>query len=156
MQTVDTARLAAVAAKAKESPRLRMNDNLHAMDDPIHRLLNATEPGTYVQPHRHCAPAKTETLTVLQGRGAILVFDDSGHVTERAILSPAGPVFVAEVPGNAWHTLVALDPGTVWFEAKSGPYAAPAAHDVAPWAPAPGDPAAAAYLHALVRLCQGS
>ena len=34
MNIVDTARLAAVSAKAKTSPRLRMNDNLHAMHDP--------------------------------------------------------------------------------------------------------------------------
>jgi cupin fold WbuC family metalloprotein len=131
-----------------------MNDNLHAMEDPIHRLLNATEPGTYVQPHRHGTPAKGETLCVLAGRGAILVFDDAGRVTEKAVLSPKGPVFVAEVPANTWHTLVALEPGTVWFEVKSGPYAAPPAQDVAPFAPAPGAPDAAAYLDGLVRLCE--
>jgi cupin fold WbuC family metalloprotein len=151
MQTVDSARLAAVAAKARTTPRLRMNDNLHAMDDPIHRLLNATEPGTYVQPHRHGTPAKVETLCVLAGRGAIVLFDDAGRVTEKAILSPRGPVFVAEVPANAWHTLLALEPGTVWFEVKAGPYAAPPAQDVAPFAPAPGAAGAAAYLDDLVR-----
>ena len=47
---VDTATLDALTAEARRSPRLRMNRNLHAMDDPIHRLLNATEPGTYVAP----------------------------------------------------------------------------------------------------------
>ncbi len=154
MQTVDASRLAAASATAKTSPRLRMNDNLHHMDDPIHRLLNATEPGTYVQPHRHGTPAKGETLCVLKGRGAILVFDDAGRVTERALLSPSGPVFVAEVPAGTWHTLVALEPGTVWFEVKSGPYAAPPAQDVATWAPAPGAPDAGAYLDRLVRLCE--
>lgn len=154
MNTVDTARLAAVSAKARSSPRLRMNDNLHAMDDPIHRLLNATEPGTYVQPHRHGTPAKVETLLVVAGRGAILLFDDSGRVTEKAILSPHGPVHIVEIPAGAWHTLVALEPRTVWFEVKSGPYAAPPAADVATWAPAPGAPDAGAYLDRLVRLCE--
>ena len=153
MQTVDAARLHAVSAKARTSPRLRMNDNLHAMDDPIHRLLNATEPGTYVQPHRHAAPAKVETLCVLAGRGAVLVFDDAGRVTGKAILSPAGPQHVVEVPAGAWHTLIALAPGTVWFEVKAGPYAAPPPQDVASWAPAPGADAAPAYLEGLVALC---
>src|SRR5437762_9286846 len=111
MNIVDAARIRDVIAKARASPRLRMNDNLHAMDDGVHRLLNATEPGTYVQPHRHGTPAKVETVTVLSGRGALLLFDDAGRVTERAILSPAGPVFVAEVPANAWHTLIALEAG---------------------------------------------
>ena len=131
-----------------------MNDNLHAMDDPIHRLLNATEPGTYVQPHRHGAPAKDETLLVIAGRGAILVFDDAGRVTQKAILSPRGPTFIVEIPAGAWHTLIALEPGTVWFEVKAGPYAAPPASDIADWAPAPGTPDAGAYLDRLTRLCE--
>ena len=131
-----------------------MNDNLHAMADPIHRLLNATEPGTYVQPHRHGTPPKVETLCVLRGRGAVLLFDDAGHVTDRAILGPGGPTLVVEVPANTWHTLIALEPGTVWFEVKAGPYAAPTREDTAAWAPAPGDERAGAYLGELVRLCE--
>ncbi len=113
MNTVDSARIAAVVAKAKAAPRLRMNDNLHAMDDPIHRLLNATEPGTYVQPHRHATPAQVETLAVIAGRGAVLLFDDAGRVTEKAVLGPNGPTHVVEVPAGAWHTLIALESGTV-------------------------------------------
>lgn len=146
MNRVDAQRLERLIAAARASPRLRMNDNLHAMPDAIHRLLNATEPGTYVQPHRHARPPKVETLCVLSGRGAILVFDESGRVVERAVLGPAADCRLAEVPSGAWHTLIALDPGTVWFEVKSGPYAAAPPEDVASWAPAPGNEAAAGYL----------
>jgi hypothetical protein len=39
---------------------------------------------------------------------------------------------------------VALDPGTVFFEAKAGPYAPPAGGDLADWAPAEGSPEASA------------
>ena len=35
------------------------------MDAPIHRLLNALEPGTYLPPHRHTD--KEETYLVLHG-----------------------------------------------------------------------------------------
>jgi cupin fold WbuC family metalloprotein len=154
MQTVDAARLAAAVARAKASPRLRMNDNLHQMDDTVHRLLNATEPGTYVQPHRHLSPPKVETMWVVAGQGAIVIFDDAGRATETAVLSPKGPHYVAEVPAGTWHTLLALESGTVWFEVKSGPYAPPLAQDVAAWAPAPGDPAAGAYLEKLLALCE--
>src|SRR5262245_37922340 len=154
MQRVDAARLAAVIAKARTSPRLRMNDNLHAMDDAIHRLLNATEPGTYVQPHKHGSPPKVETMCVLAGKGAAIVFDAAGRVTDVAVLSPKGPVHVIEIPADTFHTLIALEPGTVWFEVKAGPYAAPPAQDVAAWAPAPGDPRAAAYLEKLTALCE--
>lgn len=153
MQIVDSTRLAAVSERARASPRLRMNDNLHAMEDPVHRLLNATEPGTYVQPHKHGTPSKVETLCVLAGRGAVVLFDAAGSVTQVAVLSPAGPVHVVEVPADTFHTLLALAPGTVWFEVKPGPYAAPPAQDLAPWAPAPGSPGASAYLARLTALC---
>ena len=146
MNRVDDARIEKLVAAARASPRRRMNDNLHGMDDPIHRLLNATEPSTYVQPHRHATPPKVETLAVIRGRGAILLFGDDGAVREEVVLSAAGPVFVAEVPAGAWHTLVALEPGTVWFEVKAGPYAAPHPEELASFAPAPGSDAAGAYL----------
>lgn len=151
MNRVDNARLQSAIAAAKASPRLRMNDNLHAMEDPIHRLLNATEPGTYVQPHRHGSPARTETLCVIAGRGAIVTFDDDGEIVEAIVLGPGAECAVAEIPGATWHTLIALSSGTVWFEVKQGPYAPLPLQDVAAWAPAPGTPEAASYLERWVK-----
>jgi len=154
MNRVDNARLQSVVTAAKGSARLRMNDNLHAMDDPIHRLLNATEPGTYVQPHRHGSratpgTARTETLCVLAGRGAIVTFGDDGEILEEIVLGPGEECLVAEIPGSTWHTLIALDSGTVWFEVKQGPYAPLPPADIAAWAPAPGSPDATPYLERL-------
>jgi cupin fold WbuC family metalloprotein len=155
MNQVDLARLERATEAARKSPRLRANDNLHAMDDAIHRLLNATEPGTYVQPHRHSAPPKIETLSVVRGRGAILVFDDAGNAIETSVLGPDGPIFVAEIPAGAWHTLVAIEPGTVWFEVKPGPYAPPLPEDVAQWAPAPGTAECARFVERWTKLARG-
>jgi cupin fold WbuC family metalloprotein len=152
MNRVDLARLARLAQAARANPRLRMNENLHAMQDPIHRLLNATEPGTYVQPHRHLDPPKVETLSVIAGRGAVLLFDDRGGLAECALLSPAGPDLVLEIPAGAWHSLLALEPGTVWFEVKAGPYVPPPPADVASWAPAPNSPDAPRYLEHMLSL----
>jgi cupin fold WbuC family metalloprotein len=149
MNRVDEARLKRVIAAAQGSPRRRMNDNLHQMQDGIHRLLNATEPSTYVRPHRHAQPAITETLCVLSGRGAILTFDDRGECLERAVLSNSDGCRVAEIPPATWHTLIALESGTVWFEVKAGPYVPIPAEDLAPWAPAPESDSAAAYLRSL-------
>jgi cupin fold WbuC family metalloprotein len=146
MNRVDAARIARAISAAKANARLRMNDNLHAMDDRVHRLLNATEPGTYVQPHRHKSPPKTETLCVLAGRGVVLTFDDDGNVIERALLSASGDLRVIEILPGTWHTLIALEPGTVWFEVKEGPYAPLPSQDVAPWSPAPGDSEVEKYL----------
>ncbi len=152
MNRVDLARLERLSASARANPRLRMNENLHTMQDPIHRLLNATEPGTYVQPHRHLDPPKLETLSVIRGKGAVLVFDDRGALLEKAIFTPGGPLLVLELPPGTWHSLVALEPGTVWFEVKAGPYAPPPPADVASWAPAPNSPEAPRYLEHMLAL----
>jgi cupin fold WbuC family metalloprotein len=143
--------LSDLCSKARESSRGRMNCNLHGMDDPIHRLLNATEPRTYVQPHCHRSPPRDETLAVIAGRGAVVCFDDSGEITHSVVLGPLAAAHVIELPAGCWHTLVALDRGTVWFEVKAGPYVSPAPEDRASWAPIEGDPNASDWLARLRR-----
>lgn len=142
MNRIEARDLDALSAEARQHARRRMNRNLHRMEEPIHRLLNAMEPDSYVAPHRHLAAPRGETLLLLRGRGAVLLFDDAGGVREKIVLSPAGPTHVVELPPDAWHTLLALEPGTVWFEVKQGPYVPPAATDVAAWAPPTSDHAA--------------
>jgi hypothetical protein len=44
---------------------------------------------------------------------------------------------------------VSLEPGTIFFEAKAGPYCPFAANELAEWAPVADTPAAANYLAAL-------
>ena len=152
MNRVDLERLERLSAAARANPRLRLNENLHTIQDPIHRLLNATEPGTYVQPHRHLDPPKLETLGVIRGRGALLVFDDRGALLEKALFSPAGPDFFVELPAGTWHSILALEPGTIWFEVKAGPYAPPVPADIASFAPAPNSPDAPRYLEHMLSL----
>ena len=43
-----------VVKKAKASPRLRMNYNLHSdLSDKCQRFINAMEPGTIIPIHHH-------------------------------------------------------------------------------------------------------
>lgn len=51
----------------------------------------------------------------------------------------AGPSRALEIPAGTWHTAVALEPGTVLFEIKPGPYSPLAGNDFAAWAPAEGE-----------------
>jgi cupin fold WbuC family metalloprotein len=53
-------------------------------------------------------------------------------------------------PG-VWHSITALTPYAVTYEVKPGPWEATKDKEFAPWAPAEGDPAAAAYLQWLLR-----
>jgi mannose-6-phosphate isomerase-like protein (cupin superfamily) len=56
MKAVGMGALRTLSVEARASVRRRKNLNLHeTLDDPIQRLCNAFEPGTYVRPHRHGA-----------------------------------------------------------------------------------------------------
>lgn len=150
---IDEALLERATEAARASPRRRRNLNLHAAEtEPANRLLNAVEPGSYVQPHRHLDSAKDETFVVLRGAFGLVLFDDGGAVTRTAVLCAGGPVQGANVPHATWHSVLALEPGSVFLEAKGGPYRPLDPEERAAWAPAEGEPAAAAYLARLEAL----
>ena len=146
MKQIDTAALMNLCLEAAAAPRLRKNLNLHSvLEDPIQRLLNAFEPGTYLRPHRHAEPPKWEMFAILTGRAAVLTFTDDGRVLERVDLDADGGTRLVEIPEAAWHSLVALAPQTVLLEVKSGPYLPNPPHDFAAWAPAEGEAKAALF-----------
>ena len=146
VRLLDATVLDALSEEARRRTRRRANANLHAPDAPVHRLLNAIEPGSYVRPHRHLAPPKDETVVVVRGGLGLVLFDGEGRVSA-AVRLGAGPdgSFGADLAAGTWHSFVALGPGTVFFEAKVGPYVAPSGDDLAPWAPAEGDAGALAF-----------
>lgn len=150
---LDTALLDAVSSEAAASPRRRKNRNFHPHNDyPAHRLVNAIEPGSYVAPHRHLDPSKDETMVVLRGRLGIVLFADDGSVSSYRELIAGGACFGVDFPHGTWHSVVALAPGTVFLEAKAGPYFPLSEAEQAPWAPAENAPTASAYLQSLVAL----
>lgn len=135
-----------VTRAARDSPRLRRNRNFHAEEAAkCNRLLNAIEPDSYIRPHCHAHPDKDESIVVLRGRLGALFFDPQGRVTEARTLEAGGSVLGVDIPHGTFHSVVALEPGTVFFEAKAGPYEPLSADEAASWAPAEGDPGAAAY-----------
>lgn len=147
---IDRRLLAEVAAEARLAPRRRKNRNFHPNEAyPGHRLLNAIEPDSYVMPHRHLDPDKDESIVCLQGRLGVVVFDPAGTVVRCVALAAGGEVCGVDIPHGVFHSVLALETGTVFFEAKAGPYAPLAEDEKAPWAPAEGSPAVAAYLAGL-------
>ena len=132
---------------ASQVPRLRRNYNFHETDEAVcHRLLNAMEPFSYIQPHRHQDPHKDEAMVAIRGKMGIITFDDRGDIKEKAIMSPDGEIVMVSIPHGVFHTLVALERGSVFFEAKAGPYRPLAPDEKAPWAPEENEDAAANYL----------
>ncbi|NCA81300.1 MAG: cupin fold metalloprotein, WbuC family [Opitutae bacterium] len=154
MRILDDAFLDRLAAEAAASPRRRKNFNLHASPNyPCQRFFNALCADTYVQPHRHMDPSKDESLVLLRGKLGAVIFDDAGQVLSASILHPGQ---VADVPYNTFHTWIALEDGTLFFEAKAGPYVPLVPAEKAAFAPPEGDPKAPAYLAWLKSLCSAT
>lgn len=142
---IDQALLAGLLDEAAQSPRLRKNRNFHASDAAgCHRLLNALQPETYVQPHCHFSDEKEETMVVLSGRMGVLIFNRDGVVIQQRVLAAGTDCMGINIPPRVFHSLVALEP-TVFFEAKAGPYVAVADNERAQWAPSEGDESVVIY-----------
>jgi len=111
-----------LTAKAKVSPRLRMNLDLRdSAEDTSQRMLNAIEPGSPLPIHRH--QKTSETVVCLRGRLVEEFYDDLERTcTERIELSPNSPVVALNIPAGQWHTVQALESGTVILEMKNGKY----------------------------------
>lgn len=121
---------------AASSERQRKNVNFHPTDTfPAHRLINAMQPGSYVRPHRHLDPNKDETIVALQGRFGYLSFNSDGTILESLTLSAGGPVFGVDIPHGTTHTILALEPNSVFFEAKAGPFIPLSSDEIATWSP---------------------
>ena len=108
--------------QAKVSPRLRMNMDLrNGVDDQSQRMLNAIEPESVVPIHRH--QKSSETVVCLRGRVVEEYYDELERICTEAIeLSPNGPVVALNIPAGQWHTLRALESGSVILEMKDGKY----------------------------------
>ena len=143
-----------VAAHAEASPRLRMNHNFHSdpADNP-HRFLNVLLCGTYICPHRHLVPPKSESFLVLEGIADVILFDDQGAITDRYRLgeeSAQGRLWGIDISPGVWHTILARTKRVVCYEVKPGPWIAANDKEFASWAPAENSPDAGAYGEALL------
>lgn len=119
--------------QAKASPRLRMNLDLrNSADDQSQRMLNAIEPGSQLPIHRH--QKTTETVVCIRGRLVEEYYDELERICTEAIeLSPNGPVVAVNIPAGQWHTVRALESGTVIMEVKDGPYEPIGPEDILEW-----------------------
>jgi cupin fold WbuC family metalloprotein len=138
--------------RARRSLRKRMNHNFHQRyDDPLQRLLNAVEPGTYLRPHKHENPDKTEIFIILRGKVLIIEFDDDGEIQGHVILDNKKGKRGVEIPPRVWHSFIALEEGSVLYEIKEGPYIENGAKSFARWAPEEGSKEAEQFNQEVLR-----
>ena len=122
MMIIDQTLLDRLTEEAKASPRLRMNLDLrNDENDSSQRMLNAIEPGSPLPIHRH--QKTSETVVCLHGRLVEEYYDEQKcRCTETIELSPNGPIMSLNIPAGQWHTVRALESGTVILEMKNGAY----------------------------------
>ena len=121
IKIIDQNLLLSVIKQAQESPRLRMNYNIHnKLDDNVQKLLNALEPGTDLPVHRH--RNTSETYIILKGSLIVKFYDDNKNMTSSVVLKCQSENIGVNIPANQWHTIEVLESGTVIFEVKEGPY----------------------------------
>ena len=117
---IDDQLLDNVAAKAEESPRLRMNYNLHdSLEAKAQRLINVLLPGSPLPIHRHRHTA--ETYVILRGKMFVVFYNDMGAQTERYLLDPTQGNYGVQIPAGQWHGIEVVEPSAI-FEVKDGPY----------------------------------
>ena len=118
---IDKNLLDQVSAQAKAAPRLRMNYNFHqSLEDKCHRMINAVEPGTVVPIHRH--PTKDESFVILRGKVRVTTYNDDGSVLESVVLCQEESRYGVDIKKGVWHNLESLEPDSVIFECKEGPF----------------------------------
>ena len=119
---ITQALLDSLTAQAKASPRLRMNLDLRkSADDKSQRMLNAIEPGSPMPIHRH--QKSSETVVCLRGRLVWEFYDELERIcTDYIELTPNGQVVALNVQAGQWHTVKALESGSVILECKEGAY----------------------------------
>jgi len=121
MEIINREFLNQLSRKASENERLRINHNFHQWPDaPSQRLLNAMELGTRIPIHKHDHTA--ETYVLLSGSIRLDFYNAENEVSESAVLDPKQGTFGINIPAGQIHSLEVLEPGTVIFECKDGPY----------------------------------
>jgi len=110
-----------ITRQAKDSPRLRMNYNLHeSLESNAQKLINSLEPGTVIPIHRH--RNFSETYIVLRGAIEVFLYNDDKTLIDSYLLDPCEGNYGLEIPAGIFHNLKVIAPGTAIFEAKDGPY----------------------------------
>jgi cupin fold WbuC family metalloprotein len=150
--------LESLTADAKKAGRLRKHNNIHdSYNESCQRLMNAISVGSYIAPHRHHLDPKNECLIAVRGVFAAIIFDNTGEIncieyfgTEKFENLSVG----LELRSQSWHTVLALEEGSIIFEVKEGPFQPAAGKEYAPWAPGEDSVEAKAYYAHLMLECR--
>lgn len=89
---------------------------------PIHEMVICALQNTYIQPAKHLD--KSESLTVIEGKATLFIFNEEGTVSEKIKLgSPiSGRSYFYKMNTAFYHTLLVESNHFVFHEVTSGPF----------------------------------
>lgn len=100
--------------------RKRINMDLrNNAEDTSQRMLNAIQPGSFIDIHRH--RTTSETVILLRGALTEIFYDDEGVECARHKLSVITGAIGLQIPIGQWHTLICHEPSII-IEIKDGKY----------------------------------
>jgi len=133
---------------ARSSARHRYPKLLHNPGDEFNRVFNFIMQDSYMQPHLHPGDEKIEEIYLVQGKIAVLFFDDQGTVVKLVLLEK-GRIEYVEIPAFTWHTYVMLSESAISYETMMGRYDPKTWKEFAEWAPSENSPESLKYLNFL-------
>ena len=134
-------------ARAKESSRDRFPLILHKKGDFENKVINFLGLNSYMHPHLHPGQEKIESIYLIQGKCAIIYFNDSGLIDDVKVLNK--PNQFIRVPAFKWHTYVMLSDNVITYETMDGIYNSDSWKLFADWAPIESSAVAKDYLQML-------
>lgn len=135
-----------IAATAAEQPLKRARFCAHrSPQDSLHEMLIVLARGTYIRPHRHFN--KSESFHVVEGRCALVLFDESGAIQQILELGAydSGKIFFYRLSDPTYHTLLVESDAFVVHETTNGPFQSGDC-EFANWAPDADAPMANSYM----------
>lgn len=132
---------------SRKSSRKRMILPIHRTQAAeVQRLINFLQPGSYIRAHKHPMSYASESIILLQGSIRFFTFDENGEILTDNRLSSTPIPDVIDIEPDTWHSFLVLDPDTMIFECKKGPYNAKTDKEFASWAPEEGDDNATEFM----------
>jgi len=107
--------------------------SLHSSpENSLHNMIIAQSSKTYNRPHKH--KNKAETYHILYGEQIVLIFDDSGNVREKFMMSKEENM-IYRFEKNTFHMTIPTTPCVIFHESKIGPFVRKGDSIWADWAP---------------------
>jgi len=135
-------------AAARNSLKRRVPKILHQPGAKFNQVINFVLGNSYMQPHQHPDKEKIEEIWLLEGKMAVLFFDDQGKITQVVSLDNQQNNHIA-IPAFAWHTYVTLSDHSISYETMNGIYNPATWKTFATWAPTENTPTSPIYLNQL-------